>query len=99
MSDALVALECNVCYDSINVSKCSSCTFTSCKSCINKWKTDKMESECPACKKQNTFKKTKRVFYTSDVYANKRYEKDDFIFHFMDDFSKRYGSRGSIKLK
>lgn len=94
MSD-LVASECNICYDSINVSKCSSCTFTSCRSCINKWKTDQMESECPACKKQNTFKKTKRVFYSNDT----EYEKDDFILHFVDDFTKRYGSRCSIKLR
>ncbi len=87
-------LECNVCYDSINVSKCSSCTFMTCRSCINKWKKDNLVSECPACKKQNTFKKTKRVFYRSE----KEYKKDDFIIHFLDDFSKRYGSRGTIKL-
>lgn len=92
-----VALECNVCYDSINASKCSSCTFTSCKSCINKWKKDEMGSECPACKKQNTFKKTKRVFYPSDIDANKKYERDDFILRFVNDFSKRYGNRGTIE--
>lgn len=85
--------ECNVCYESTNVSKCTSCTFMCCYACTNKW-TKSSNSQCPMCKKFNTFKSSKHIFYTHG-------EVDKCIQHtalieFANYFVRRY--HASIKL-
>jgi predicted amidophosphoribosyltransferase len=85
--------DCNVCYDS-NGFKCTSCTFMICKSCINKL-SNSLETQCPACKKKNTFTKTKHIIFNNA----EDFERYDKLFNYIDYFTHKYGPNGSIQLR
>lgn len=46
---------CNICYSEIkNKRNCKTCTFKSCKKCINKW--FEKDNKCPMCKNEKSWK-------------------------------------------
>lgn len=94
--------ECNICYDSCDscdsreITKCTSCTFMICKQCINKL-TNSLQTQCPMCKKSNTYMSTKHIVY--ELSQIEDCEKHDILFKFIYDFAQRYGSKCSIQLR
>lgn len=87
--------ECNICFEYINVSKCASCSFHCCTSCMTRWKKG-IESLCPVCKKFNTYHNKKHMFFSIDhVEECKKYDE---LFEFIQNFYEKYGKDGSIKI-
>jgi len=48
-------MSCGICLEDDNTTKCTTCTFRTCTSCITNWYLTNINRSCPACKKCNTF--------------------------------------------